>query len=73
MVLRVQHNIKIKCYSGIKFSSQSQKRNLYKLQKRVVRFNKVYDSYGEPVPFCDMEDIEDTQYFDEYTLPDFFS
>ena len=34
------------------------------------RFNNVYNSDGEPRPFCDMEDIEDTQYFDEYALPD---
>ena len=24
---------------------------------------------GGPGPLCDMEDLEDTQYFDEYALP----
>ena len=37
------------------------------------RFNKFYNSDGEPGYFCDMEDLEDTQYFDEYDLPDVFS
>ena len=40
--------------------------------KRKDRFNKVYDSEGEPGFFCDMKDLEDTQDFDEYLLPDFF-
>ena len=39
----VQHSIKIKCYSSIKCSSQSQQRNLCNLQKKEDRFNKVYD------------------------------
>ena len=69
MSLRVQHTIKMKCYSSIKCASQSQQRNLRKLQKKDC-FNKVYDSDGEPGLFCDMEDLEDTQYFDEYALPD---
>ena len=68
MTSRVEHTIKIKCYSGIKRASQSQQRNLHKLQKE-DGFNKVYDSDGEPGPFCDMEDLEDTQDFDEYNLP----
>ena len=34
------------------------------------RFNKVYDSDVEPGLLCDMEDIEDTQYYDDYALPD---
>ena len=33
-------------------------------------FNKVYSSDGEPGPFCDMEDLENTQDFDDYVLPD---
>ena len=67
----VKHTIKIKCYSGIKCTSQSQQRNLCNLQKR-DRFNKVYVSDGEPGTFCDMEYIEDTHDFDECALPDFF-
>ena len=70
MVSRVQNTIKINFYSGIKCDSQSQQRNLSKLQKNEDRFNKVYDSYGETGPLCDMEDIEYTQDFDEYALPD---
>ena len=34
--------------------------------------NKIYDSDGEPGPFCDMEDPEDTQYFYKYARPDVF-
>ena len=34
--------------------------------------NKFYNSDGEPGHFCDMENIEDTQYFDDYALPDVF-
>ena len=71
MTSRVQHTIKIKWYSGIKCSYKSQQRNLRNLQKKEDRFNKVYDSDGGPGSFCDMEDLEDTQYFDEYDLPDF--
>ena len=41
--------------------------------KKEDRFNKVYDSDGEPGPFYDIEDLEDTQYFDEYALFDFSS
>ena len=26
-----------------------------------------------PGPFCDVEDLEDTQYFYEYALPDVYS
>ena len=70
MASRVQHTIKIKCYSGIKCASQSQQRNLRKLQKKEHRFNEVYNSDGEPGPFCDMGYIEDTQYFDEYDIFD---
>ena len=70
MASRVKHTIKIECCSGIKCASQSQQRNLCKLQKKKDVFNKVYDSYGGPGPFCDMEYIEDTQYFDAYTLLD---
>ena len=66
----VQHNIKIKCYSGIKSTSQYQHRNLCKITKKEDRFNKVYDSGGEPGPLCDMEDLEYNKYFDEYALPD---
>ena len=33
-------------------------------------FNKVYNSDGEPGPFCYMGDIEDTQDIDEYELFD---
>ena len=60
MESRVQHTIKIKCDSVIKCASQSQQINLRKLQKEEYRFNKVYDSDGKPVPFCDMEDLEYT-------------
>ena len=42
------------------------------MTKKENRFNKVYDSDGEPGPFCYMEDLEDTQYFYEYNLPDVF-
>ena len=38
--------------------------------KKEDRFNKVYGGDGVPVPLFDMEDIEDTQLFDEYALPD---
>ena len=31
--------------------------------KNEDRLNKFYDIDGEPGPFCDMEDLEDTQYF----------
>ena len=34
-------------------------------KKKEDRFNNVYNIDGEPGPFCDMEDLEDTQYFDE--------
>ena len=49
------------------------KGNLHKLPKKEDRFNNVYDSDGVPVPFCDIEYLEDTQYFYEYALPDVFS
>ena len=69
MALRVQQTIKINCYSGIKFDPQSQQRKFCDLKKKYC-FNKVYDSDREPGPFCNMEDIEDTQYVYEYALPD---
>ena len=69
MVSRVQHTIKTKFYSGIKCDSQSQQSNFRKLQKKEDESNKVYDSDGEPGPFCGTGDLEDTQYFDEYALP----
>ena len=47
--------------------------NLRDLQKKEDRLNKVYDSDGGPGPFFDMEDLEDTQYFYEYALPDVFT
>ena len=37
------------------------------------RFNKFYNSDGEPGTFYDMEDPEDTQDFEEYALSDVFS
>ena len=37
--------------------------------KKEDRFNKVYNSDGEPGTFYDMKDIEYTQDFDEYALP----
>ena len=43
------------------------------MTKKEDRFNKFYDSYWEPGPFCDMKYLEYTQYFDEYALPDVFS
>ena len=64
----VQHIIK-KCYSGIKFDSQSQQRNLLSLQK-YYRINKDHDSDGELGHFCDMKYLESTQDFYEYNLPD---
>ena len=42
----------------------------FKVYKKEDRFNKVYDSDGEPGPFCDMEYLEDNKYFVEYALPD---
>ena len=47
--------------------------NLLNLNYRYNRLNKFYDSYGEPGTFCGMEDIEDTQDFYEYALPDVFT
>ena len=49
MVSSVQHTIKIKCYSGIKYTSHSQQMNLRNLQKK-DRLNKVYNSDGEQAP-----------------------
>ena len=46
---------------------------LRKLQKKEDRFNKVYNSDGEPGPWCDMKDLENTQDFYEYALPDVFT
>ena len=40
------------------------------MTKKEHRFNKVYGSDGEPGPFCDLEYLEDNQYFDEVDLPD---
>ena len=42
------------------------------MTKKEDRFNKVYGSDGEPGPFCDLEYLEDNQYFDEHILPDVF-
>ena len=50
MVSNLQHNIKIKCYSGIKCTSKSQQTNLRHLQNKEDRLNKVYDSDGEQAP-----------------------
>ena len=47
--------------------------NPLNVKNKQDRLNKVYDSDGEPVIFCYMEDIEDTQYFYEYSLPDVFT
>ena len=66
----IQHTIKIKFYSGIKCTSRYQQRNLRNLRKKEDRLNKVYDSDGEPGPFCDMEDLQGTQDFYEYALND---
>ena len=44
MELSVQHTIKIKCYSCIKYTSQSQQSNLRNKKKDM--FNKVYNGYG---------------------------
>ena len=38
--------------------------------KYIYNFNKFYNSDGGPGLFCDMEDHEDTQDFDEYALTD---
>ena len=67
MLLSVQHP------SGIKFTYQYQQINLPNLKNKQDTLNKFYDSYGEPGTFCDMEDIEDTQDFYEYSLPDVFN
>ena len=64
MAPRVQHTTKIECYSGIRRTSQYQQINPRNLQKKEDRFNKFYNSYGEPGPFFDMEDLEYTQFFD---------
>ena len=66
----VQHTIKIKCYSGIKCTSQSQQTNLSNLQKKEDRLDKVYYSDGESGTFCDMEDLKYTQDCFECALPD---
>ena len=47
--------------------------SLSDLQKKEDGLNKVYDSDGEPGPLCDMEDLEDTQDFYEYALPNIFT
>ena len=41
--------------------------------KKEDKLNKVYDSDGEPGPFFDLEDLEDTQDFYDYVLPDVFT
>ena len=41
-------------------------------KKEEDEFNKVHHSDGEPGPFYDIEDLEDTQYFDEYALTNVF-
>ena len=38
--------------------------------KKKDRFDKVSDSDRVTEPFYDMGDLEETQYFDEYALPD---
>ena len=63
MAQRVQHTTKIQCYSGIKFNSQSQQSNLHYLHKINDKFKEVYDSHGEPGPFCAMGYLEDTEDF----------
>ena len=45
-------------------------KGLSNLQKMEGRFDEVYSIYGVLGNFYYMEDIEDTQYFDEYNLPD---
>ena len=50
MVSSVQHTIKIKCYSGIKCTSQSQQINLIYLKKKEDGLNNIYDSDGEQAP-----------------------
>ena len=63
---------KRKVPSIIKCTSQFQQSNLHNLQRIKDRFDEGYDSDGEPVPFFDMEYLEDNQYFDEDALPDVF-
>ena len=65
----VWHTTKVKDYSIIKFTYQSQQRNLHNLRKIKGGFDEGYDSDGEPGPLCDMEYLEYTQYFDEVALP----
>ena len=68
----MQHTIKRKGFSGIKFTSNYQQSSLHHLQKTEDRFDEGYDIDGKPRPFYYVEYIEDTQYFDEDTVPDFF-
>ena len=72
MVQRVRHTIQEKGSSSIKCTSQSQQSDLQNLQKIKDTLDEGYDSDGEPGHFCDMEDLEDNQYFVDSALPDVF-
>ena len=41
--------------------------------KSWVNGTRVHEIFLVPGPFCDIEDLEDTQFFYEYALPDFFT
>ena len=69
MALIVQHTVKNK-FTPILNVSISINEGTFLIYKKEDRFNKVYDSDGRPGILCDMEDLEDTQYFDDYYLPD---
>ena len=63
MAQSVFHIIKVKGSSSIKCNSQSQQSNLHYLHKINDKFKEVYDSHGEPGPFCAMGYLEDTEDF----------
>ena len=56
-------------HSTIKFTSQYQQSNLHNIHKTQDRFDEGHDSYGIPGSFCDVEYLDNTQYFDEVDIP----
>ena len=70
MVWIIRHAIKITGSSSIKCTFQYQQNKLCYLQKMEDRFDEGYNSDGGSGTFCDVEDIENAQYFDENDLPD---
>ena len=59
MAHSVQHTMKGKGPSSIKFTSRYKQRKLHNLQKK-DRFDEGYDNDGQLGPFCNMEYIEYT-------------